>query len=120
MSVVALSKSSSIGEPRRRGVPGVEFVLEPGRELVEATMMRRPNLSTEPGSADQARFSIEGLTPCCDGWGDAGWVEVAATVALGISVWMMVVLALTMAAAASGSCAGEHGQRAGGVAAAVA
>lgn len=81
--------------------------MDPGREpVVEATMMRRPNLSTGPGSVDQARFSIDdGLWPCCDGVGDGVLPAAAAApmLILGISVWMTVLFALTIAAAASGS-----------------
>lgn len=77
----------------------MELAADPDRGLFEATMMRRPNLSTGPASVDQARFSIDGLLVACGGV----LAALALLCTLANSEWMTVLLALTMAAAAAGS-----------------
>lgn len=78
------------------GVPGEELAADP--DLGELMRMRRPilsNLGCMAASEDHARLRPdEGLCCCWEGAGESDF---------GNSAWMMGRLALTMAAAASGS-----------------
>ena len=88
-------------ESPRRGVPGIELVAEPDREPDELMRMRRPSLSNlggGPVSLDHPRCMAVGRRGC--DW----WPEVTEGSLFTYSVWTLLACALTMAAAASGSC----------------
>lgn len=90
-------------EPPPRGVPGMEFVLDEGRDkLGELMRMRRPSLSNlgRPAcSVDQLRRMAGGRGGCC-----CCCCGCEVGVSLARSDRTMGTLALTMAAAACGSC----------------
>lgn len=95
-----ISLTSEVEVPMR-GVPGVDVPVEPECEPGVFARIRRPYLSSFgwPGSADQERVSDDGRCCDCGTWSALDGADVAATVL----ETERVVLAETMAAAASGS-----------------